>query len=86
MACSSSCMANSETGSCCVLDETAASDATPLGFILYTLPGVDSDVPAPCARVNVQSPRANNYVVVAVSNILYTCYFECISYLVGIWL
>lgn len=57
------------TGSCCVLEETAPSLNTPLGYIVYTLPGTDSGLPFPCVRIifPADALSRNNYLVVVVS-------------------
>jgi hypothetical protein len=54
------------TGRCCELQE---SDAFPLGYILFTLPGTDSGSAFPCVRILFPESALGrtNYLVVAVS-------------------
>ena len=73
--CRSDCVATAPNNNCCVLNpnETVSQDlnsATPLGFILYTLPGTETGMSPPCMLVPFPESaigQAGVYLVLAVS-------------------
>ena len=73
--CSTNCQSIASDNNCCnlrtdePLGQTLESN-TPLGFILYTLPGTESNIGPPCMRVPFPDTSVGQdgvYLVVAVS-------------------